>query len=129
MKDPVPRQDKCGVYSLSCGQCPATYIGQTGRSIGERQNEHFSAHRNNAPHRSAFARHLLEAGHLPQNAHMELLHQASKGRLLNKLEEAAIVESLGDGNIDLVNNVQFNMFDNFINYIYKNDNDDVPVQS
>ena len=54
---------------------------------------------------------------------MELLHQALKGRLLNKLEEAAIVESLGDVNINLVNNVQFNMFNNFINYIYKNEND------
>ena len=82
------------------------------------------------------ARHLLESGHFPQDAHIELLHQASKGRLLNKLEEVAVVESLADGNIDLVNNVQFTMFNNFINYIYKNENvnnvdnqDDVSVQS
>ena len=117
VKDLV-QHDKCGVYSLSCGQCTATYTGQTDRSIGECLKEHFLAHRNNVPRYSAFARHLLEAGHQLQRIHIQLLQLVSKGRLLNKLEEVAAVETLTDCNTALVNNVQLSIFNNS-NFIYK----------
>jgi len=33
---PPPRLERSGVYQLSCSDCPATYIGQTGRKLGIR---------------------------------------------------------------------------------------------
>lgn len=28
VKDPIEKLEKCGVYELSCGDCPATYVGK-----------------------------------------------------------------------------------------------------
>ena len=36
-KDPTPLQDKAGVvYKIPCSSCPRVYIGQTGRTLGQR---------------------------------------------------------------------------------------------
>ena len=40
LKDPVPLDEKSGVYKLSCDSCPAVYIGQTGRKLKTRVSEH-----------------------------------------------------------------------------------------
>lgn len=39
-KDKLDILDKNGAYSLSCGDCAATYIGQTGRKFETRFNKH-----------------------------------------------------------------------------------------
>jgi len=33
LKDPIPQTQRSGVYRITCGDCPATYIGETGRQI------------------------------------------------------------------------------------------------
>ena len=40
-KDKLEIHEKCGVvYETECGQCGESYIGETGRSMGERAEEH-----------------------------------------------------------------------------------------
>ena len=40
-KDPTPLEDKAGVvYKIPCSSCPKVYIGQTGRTLGQRVKEH-----------------------------------------------------------------------------------------
>ena len=38
--DPVPANHRKVVYSIPCAECPCTYIGQTGRSLDHRLQEH-----------------------------------------------------------------------------------------
>ena len=41
LKDPVPGKQRKGVvYSIPCGECPRTYIGQTGMTLDHRLAEH-----------------------------------------------------------------------------------------
>ena len=40
-KDPVLKENRSGViYQIPCSRCPQTYIGQTGRTLGQRLKEH-----------------------------------------------------------------------------------------
>ncbi|XP_072020645.1 uncharacterized protein [Amphiura filiformis] len=61
-KDPTPTEKKSGVvYEIPCGECTSSYIGQTGRQLGDRLKEHKST----APSRkrSAVAEHKTESHH------------------------------------------------------------------
>ena len=59
-KEPVPIDKRSGcVYELSCQYCTATYIGQTGRHVGQRIKEHKSS----APNRIPSVEHSTEAHH------------------------------------------------------------------
>ena len=61
-KDPVPIDTRSGcVYELSCQQCSGTYIGQTGRQLGQRIQEHKSSAPSCIP--SAVKEHSTEAHH------------------------------------------------------------------
>ena len=63
-KDPVPASRRKGVvYSIPCAECPRTYIGQTGRSLDLRLQEHRRALKNADVAASAVAEHLFETGH------------------------------------------------------------------
>ena len=63
-KDPVPvSKGKGVVYSIPCAECPHTYIGQTGRSLDLRLQEHRPALRNGDVTASAVAEHVFTAGH------------------------------------------------------------------
>ena len=63
-KDPVPLLEKCGVYKFAGPDCPAIYVGETGRSINVKFNEHKVAFESKLKKRqSAFAEYLLEQGH------------------------------------------------------------------
>ena len=119
VKNSVRGQYQSGVHSLALGQYPAIYVGQTCHSISQRMKEHLFAYTNNAPHRSTFTRHLLDSGHPFQGSRICLMHEALKGRLLNELEEAIVVDTVCNPNVTIVNNEQFTMFDNFINFTYK----------
>ena len=60
--DPVPINKRSGcVCELSCQQCSATYIGQTGRQLGQRIKEHKSSAPSRIP--SAVKEHSIEAHH------------------------------------------------------------------
>ncbi|UYV78319.1 hypothetical protein LAZ67_16000957 [Cordylochernes scorpioides] len=50
------------VYSLKCNNCSSLYIGETGRHIKDRIDEHIRNIRNNDP-RSLIAQHISNTGH------------------------------------------------------------------
>ena len=61
-KDPTANIRKAGVvYEIPCGECTKTYIGQTGRQLGERLKEHKSTAPSRKP--SAVAEHKTESHH------------------------------------------------------------------
>ena len=63
-KDPVPEKQRKGVvYSIPCGECPRTYIGQTGRTLDHRLAEHRQALKNGDVSASAIVEHMFAAGH------------------------------------------------------------------
>ena len=63
-KDPVTVAKKKGViYSISCAECPRTYIGQTRRSLNIHLQEHHRALKNAHVAASAVAEHVFQAGH------------------------------------------------------------------
>ena len=63
-KDRDPIEDQAGVvYQISCQDCPATYIGQTGRHLGERLKEHKRAVVKGYELESAVAEHVYKSGH------------------------------------------------------------------
>ena len=51
------------VYSIRCGECTRTYIGQTGRTLDYHLAEHRWALRNGDVSASALAEHVFAAGH------------------------------------------------------------------
>jgi hypothetical protein len=64
-----------GIYRLPCGNCTATYIGQTGRNIGQRMKEHERDIRNNKD-TSAVAQHINDnRSHLMDFSKAELIHK------------------------------------------------------
>ena len=86
-KDKRDRLSKSGVYSLKCSECPAVYVGQSGRKISTRVHEHLSlvrkyekTHINNT--KSAFANHLLETGHqFSASENVNILHEHHKSKI------------------------------------------------
>ena len=64
-KDSIDFEEKRGlVYQISCRDCDAIYIGETGRSVKTRKREHVSAVRNFDPKKSALCQHVLEYDHV-----------------------------------------------------------------
>ncbi len=51
------------VYQIGCQECPATYVGQTGRTLTQRLKEHKSALTNAHPDKSAAAELAIDTGH------------------------------------------------------------------
>ena len=63
-KDRDPVEDQAGVvYQISCQDCPARYIGQTGRHLGVRIKEHKRATEKECLLDSAVAEHVANSGH------------------------------------------------------------------
>ena len=64
-KDPIDFEEKRGlVYQISCRDCDAIYIGETGRSVKTRKREQVSAVRNFDPEKLALCQHVLEHDHV-----------------------------------------------------------------
>ena len=110
MKDPVPPDEKSGVYKLSCDSCPAVYIGQTGPKLKTRVSEHNP----NAPINSSsevedkiksrFAAHLIQSKHSFNKNSVQLLHEESFEKKRLALETIEIVKA-GVNNFELLNDV------------------------
>jgi len=100
-KDVYKKEERSGVYEISCQDCDAKYIGQTGRNFQTRINEHF---RSWVKHKSdsLFANHLLENNHTFDPTKFKILHVQEKGRKLNNLEILEINKAV-KSNINLVN--------------------------
>ena len=75
------------VYNLVCHTCNIAYVGQTGRCLSARFNEHIRYIKSNNP-KSAYAIHILNHRHEydPIDTTMDLLKPCEKGKRLNKWE-------------------------------------------
>ena len=63
-KDKVFDKEKSGlVYQISCRDCDAVYIGETGRSLETRKREHIDAVKNFDLKKSALCQHVAENDH------------------------------------------------------------------
>ena len=68
-KDKVPKEDKAGlVYQVKCGDCSATYVGETERKLKQRITEH---HKSSSP----IGHHLQWNQHSFSNSDVSILHQ------------------------------------------------------
>ena len=76
------------MYLLSCRDCPAVYVGKTGRCFAARFCDHLSAFVNGNAPRFAFAEHLIDNNHIPGNE--EVLHVEKNFRLRTAVEEIEI---------------------------------------
>lgn len=110
-KDRVDQFSKSGVYSLFCDDCPAVYVGQSGRRISTRVREHvslFNKYKDSdiTETKSAFATHLLTSGHnfsAPEN--VTILHECAKGKKLDLLEKMEITKAKKSPVLTCVNDV------------------------
>lgn len=102
-KDKIPTNNKSGIYELKCGDCNATYIGQTKRNILTRFKEHISHIKYNRPTKSAVAQHALENNHL--NFTIEDLKLKKQVREKNKLDawESLYIRRYKNKNRELMN--------------------------
>lgn len=87
-KDKTSKNNKSGVYQLTCADCPKTYIGQTGRCFKTRINEHRKSFINQKTD-STFANHLINENH-NFNPNFKILHIENKSMKLNLLESMEI---------------------------------------
>ena len=63
-KDTIPTTNKSGVvYQISCQDCEASYIGQTGRNLSQRITEHRRAVQKLDTFSSAMSEHVCQTGH------------------------------------------------------------------
>ena len=90
VKDPLEPALRRGVYQLQCGDCDAKYIGQTGRSLRIRAEEHRRDYKKDTG-KSHFANHLVEEGHRADFT-PELLHRVKKGTQLDVREQLEILK-------------------------------------
>lgn len=81
-------ENKNGVYKITCGDCDATYIGQTGRDLKTRFKEHTT--NNNTS--SAMGRHLFLENHKTTTKNLSLLHSIPKSYKLTLYEKYEITK-------------------------------------
>ena len=63
-EDPVPPEEKIGVvYWVPCGDCPATYVGQTRMTLIHCLKEHKRAQTTANPMDAALVEHAINTGH------------------------------------------------------------------
>lgn len=105
-KDRLSHLQKSGIYKLSCGDCPATYIGQTRRNIDTRIKEHI-----NKPSHSVFGHHLQYTNHsFDKELNSKLLHDCKySGLAMDMLEDLEIKLAIKDNNLNCINQ-QNNLF-------------------
>lgn len=61
-KDKLPKTDS-GIYKIECEDCPAIYVGETGRGIQTRADEHRNHITNGNVKASAVANHVISENH------------------------------------------------------------------
>ena len=84
-KQHLLRINLSGVYRLKCDNCPAFYIGQTGREFKLRYKESLPKIEATSNQKSNFAQHLVLINHNYTNfeTNLEVIHVCNKGRYLN----------------------------------------------
>jgi hypothetical protein len=97
-----------GVYFLSCNDCNARYVGQTGVAFIKRFKEHYAAICNGKPESSHFAEHILNTGH-DKNVNFDdnckILYNEDN-RLKRCFVEACYIKQVSENeHINLVNHI------------------------
>ena len=125
-KDVTPNHLRCGVYRAVCNApgCGATYIGQSGRTMGDRITRHQATFENLQETKSAIAKHCLSANYHFSLVSFRLIHTATKGRLLNGLEMVETVAICNTAGINVLNDLSFEYVNPLVTYMYKHDVDD-----
>ena len=73
-KDQVPDRERANVvYQVPCANCPATYVGQTGRRLNQRLREHRRAVESGDCANSALAEHAWGCHHPVDWDHLRVL--------------------------------------------------------
>lgn len=104
LKVRIPPGEKSGVYSIKCSDCPAVYVGQTGRQLKLRITEHEKAIQNGTPERSNFAKHVLSEGHtFDRDSCIRLLHILEKSKKMTALENIEIIKASNCPEVNVVN--------------------------
>ena len=107
-KDCVLDHEKSGlVYQISCCDCDAVYIGETGRSITTRGREHVDAVKNLDVKKSALCQHVVNKDHVIDWGNVEILKREShwhrrrvaEGFLINQKALSMNVLNRNDGMI------------------------------
>ena len=63
-KDVIYDKKKCGlVYEISCHDCDAVYVGETGRSLSTRKKEHVKAVKEMNLQKSILCQHIATCDH------------------------------------------------------------------
>ncbi|UYV84650.1 hypothetical protein LAZ67_X002951 [Cordylochernes scorpioides] len=86
-----PLTSSGAVYSVSCQQCPATYVGETGRTIAIRMTEH-TRNITNRDTRSLIFQHIASSGHSFDTAN-PTIHYKNISNLHQRLVLESIVSS------------------------------------
>ena len=117
-KDRIDFEKKSGlVYQISCRNCDAVYIGETGRSIKTRKREHFKAVKALDTKKSALCQHVVEFDHSIDWENVKVLksephfnrRRIAESFLINKTAETTNVLNRNDGaNFPPVYKVLFN---------------------
>ena len=97
VKSICPENQKSGVYRFDCDSCECFYLGQTGRSLEIRYNEHIKSDK------SAMYNHLKTERHQTNLNKMSLLHQVKKSKRLDLLEEMEILKHKQSDQDNLLN--------------------------
>jgi hypothetical protein len=61
------------IYRIPCGECAASYLGESKRRLGDRIVEHERAIKNLEPEKSAWVNHINETSHMPDWKKLEVL--------------------------------------------------------
>jgi len=117
-KDPVPHESKSNVvYRISCKDCNASYVGQTGRQLKTRIAEYKNHIRRNTSVRSVISEHKLALGHdfdwenvkildeepyLGKRLISEMLHIKKQTNSINLQTDT---EGLHDAYLPIINNI------------------------
>ena len=101
------------VYKIKCTTCEKSYIGETGRKLKIRVNEHKNDVRNNNNNISGLSQHAKETGHEIDWEGVEIIYKENNfnkrkfkealvikensDKILNKKEEIRILSSIWEG--------------------------------
>ena len=76
VKYPLDKLDQSNVvYNITCRQCKRTYIGQTGRLLKTRRNEHLNNTNLNEKYHNVVSKHKLEFNHDFNWDNLQILHK------------------------------------------------------
>ncbi|XP_045474883.1 uncharacterized protein LOC123680811 [Harmonia axyridis] len=84
-RDKLSDSEKSGVYKLFCDECPAFYVGQTGRSLKVRVEEHKKSILQNKS-TTGFSTHCISCNHFIDFNKTKILHEGEKSKRLDLLE-------------------------------------------